>query len=268
MNNIFEPKQWGDKTFLAFIKEYWDFNVKPQIPNLDCVIILHILPDNSNIIEDITVYLKIVSSVLTPYLVIGEKPKETYNSVTLAADVNNWREVAKSENIRVLQYNDNLNTSTDKIAIARCIKTLISMGNRVSERLNEGALPSININESVKIGEYEELFKMPEISDISLVVGNKQTGEESKISVMNGMKKAINTRYLEDLRSFGPKKIKKFLKIIDKLPDAKGKNINQAPIWTLSNPTLKKDIKELEKQYPDANILFKKIENYFREKLA
>ncbi len=287
---MFTPSQWADPTFLTFVKEYWEFNFKEKYKFVTVTVVFYIAPDNAEVLQDILVHFEVAGGRVTPRLLLGKKMAKTPNAIFFAGNPVQWRTVAQTGSVEPLQGRAVIPDDNFKVVKGEVSKSFFAIGNRVADRMAQGARPSIDVRQSIRYDEPspaavgapvapagvpgsaipsgKSAFEMlEEAVDMKLNIGGMEVGSRKQLIALTYEQK------LKALREFGPKKIDKFWKSVEDTVPPKEKymsetNPMQLPVVIFAVPNMRADLLAFRGKGADGTEDFKLVEQYLVEKLA
>ncbi len=290
MSFMFTPSQWADPTFLTFVKEYWEFNFKQKFPNVTVTVVFYIAPDNVEVKQDILVYFEVAGGQVTPRLLLGKKMEKVINAIFFAGNPDTWKKVAQTGSIEPLQGRVVIPDDTFKFAKGEIAKSFFAIGNRVADRMAQGAHPSISVTDSIRydvpspapvgapvapvgvagsfLSSQKSAFeKLEETVDLKFIIGGMEVGSRKQLIALTYEQK------LKALRDFGPKKIDKFWKSVEDTVPPKEQHISETdpmklPVVLFAVPNLRADLLAFQGKTADGKEDFKAVEQYLVNKLA
>ncbi len=293
---MFTPIQWADPAFLTFVKEYWEFNFKEKFKNVTVTIVFYIAPDNAEVTQDILVHFEVAGGQITPRLLLGKKMSKMTNAIFFAGNPATWRKAAQTGSIEALQGRAVIPDDNFKFVKAEISKTFFAIGNRVADRMAQGARPSISIADSIKYDEPVSTgIEMQQPTQLGvpgslLQPGNVPTPQKPAIEMLDEVadfqikvggvslmgRKELHKMFLNQelklLREHGPKKMDKFWQQVEGLPIKENyrhvMNIMELPIQLLAAPELRPELLALRGKESDSKKEFKLVEDFLVKKAA
>ena len=150
----------GNKTILAFLKEYLDFNFATKFPAILMSIILHVLPDGVEVPEHIVAYLSIKNGTCSVHLIFGRLPFVLPESIELLGSPSQWKQAIQTGNAMSLDNRGKVRFSRDATMATKAslVKSFCGMVKRVADRVMAGEGPSVPVDTSVLMGD-DDLFQ-------------------------------------------------------------------------------------------------------------
>ncbi len=286
---MFAPSQWADPTFLTFVKEYWEFNFREKYKHVTITVVFYIVPDNAEVLQDILVHFEVAGGQVTPRLLLGKKMAKTPNAIFFAGNPAQWRTVAQTGSVEPLQGRAVIPDDNFKVVKGEVSKTFFAIGNRVADRMAQGAKPSIDVRQSIR---YDEPSPMSVEAPVARpgVPGSALQSQKPAIELLDGAEdikikiggialmgrkelyKISLEAELKILRELGPKKMDKYWKKVEEKPVKENyrhiMNVMELPLGLVSAPNLRGELLALQGKKDDRKEEFAMVEGFLNEKLT
>src|SRR5271157_90196 len=235
----FSATAWSDPAFLAFIKEYWEYNFGAKYRNIAMTFIAHVKPDGAAVNERIVAYFDVQNGTCKPYLVKNKLPHYLVNSIELAGSPAEWQRAVDQGDMTVLKDGKVLVIKNDPLLPVKASlgKTFPSIVKRVWTRMCDGGMPGIPVESNVVLGD-DDLYAVHRVIAFNLNVG-------SGIDMLKIIKDELYKRYLQQLADTRQGNIDEFWNNIAKLPnldDFRGVKPVDLPMELAADPFLKRDM--------------------------
>ena len=258
----FSATAWADPTFLAFIKEYWEYNHGAKHRDVAMTFIAHVKPDGQTVKDRIVAYFDVQDGTCKPYLVMNKLPHYLINSFEMAGTPADWRRAVDKEDMTILKEGIAHVVKTDPLLQVKASlgKSFPSIVKRVWERICNGDKPGIPIEPNVVYG------------DDDLYAARRPIGMTANgVDLVPAIKMAMRKRYLAPLEQTTPQNLSEYWTLVHKMPnldDHRGTEPMKMPVELVADPFLKRDMLAYKNMAIDESQKIEMLRNLLNERLG